>query len=221
VVEKPSGTISFLFTDIEQSTNLLQMLGPNQYRSALEYHRRLLRQAFTANHGYEVDTQGDAFFVAFARPQDAICAAADAQRALAAHDWPDGCEWKVRMGIHTCQATSTADGYVGIGVHRGARICAAGHGGQVVVSQTTRDLVEEEAGMLLVDLGEHRLKDLSQPQRLFQATTPGLQEWFPPLRTMEGRPTNLPTQPTSLIGRDRDVLRSKHCFAARPCASSP
>ena len=133
----PTGTVTFLFTDIEESTQLLQDLGADRYRDALESHRRLLRDVVARHGGYEVDTQGDAFFVAFRRAQDAVSAAVEAQRTFAGHAWPAGRELRVRMGIHTCEATATSEGYVGVGVHRGARICAAGHGGQVLLSHTT------------------------------------------------------------------------------------
>ncbi len=157
-----------------------------------------------------MDTQGDAFFVAFERPRDAIAAAIDAQHALADHRWPDGAEIRVRMAIHTSDATTTTDGYVGVGVHRAARICAAGHGGQVLVSQAAHDLLlDDVTGHAFVDLGEHRLKDLTSPQHLFQLTIEDLPDRFPPLRTLDARPTNLPTQATaagrarSRAGRDR------------------
>ncbi|HEY6069550.1 MAG TPA: adenylate/guanylate cyclase domain-containing protein [Gaiellaceae bacterium] len=205
MAERPTGTVTFLFTDIAGSTHLLRELG-DDYGAVLEDHRRLLRAVFRAHDGFEVDTQGDAFFVAFSRAQDAATAAEVAQRSLETHTWPGDRNVRVRMGIHTCEADATAEGYVGIGVHRGARICAAGHGGQILVSHTTRDLLEdEEARPSLSDLGEHRLKDLTEPQRLYQLTAEGLRETFPPLRTLENRPTNLPVQPTVLIGREREV----------------
>ena len=204
--ERPTGTVTFLFTDIEGSTQLLHELGAD-YGNALEDHRRLLREAFAAYAGHEVDTQGDAFFAAFHRASDAVHAAGAAQRALAAHTWPGGRKVRVRMGIHTCEAPATSEGYVGIGVHRGARICAAAHGGQVLVSHTSRDLLmEEDAGLVLRDLGEHRLKDLTEAQRLYQLAEDGLPADFPPLRTLENRPTNLPVQPTALVGRDRELV---------------
>ena len=165
--ELPSGTVTFLFTDIEGSTRLLHDLG-DAYADALAEHRRVVRDAFERHGGVEVDTQGDAFFVAFARAGDALAAAADGQAAL---DGPV----RVRMGIHTGEPLVTAEGYVGIDVHRAARIAAVGHGGQVLVSQSTRDLVSEE----LRDLGEHRLKDLTAPERIYQL---GVGE-FPPLRS--------------------------------------
>jgi predicted ATPase/class 3 adenylate cyclase len=203
--ESPSGVVTLLFTDIEHSTALLRDMGSDRYRVALEDHRKLLRAAFARHHGHEVDTQGDAFFVAFQRPLDAVRGAVDAQCALLTHPWPDHRQLRVRMGVHTCEVTSIEEGYVGIGVHRGARICAAGHGGQVLVSQTTRDVLDDDSGVVLVDLGTYRLKDLTRPQRLFQVSAPELPDRFPPLRTLEVRPTSLPVQPTPLIGRDREV----------------
>jgi predicted ATPase/class 3 adenylate cyclase len=198
--ELPTGTVTFLFTDIEGSTRLLLELGDG-YAEALAEHRRVLREAFTGHGGVEVDTQGDAFFVAFARARDAVAAAAGAQRALASG------AIQVRMGIHTGEPLSTEEGYVGMDIHRGARIAAAGHGGQVLVSQTARELIQDDLSdeFALRDLGEHRLKDLSRPQRIFQLVTDGLRSDFPPLETLENRPTNLPPQPTPLIGREREL----------------
>ena len=206
-MEQPTGTVTFLFTDVEQSTQLLRELGADRYRVALDDHRRLLRTSFAENGGHEVDTQGDAFFVAFSSARDAVRAAHEAQRLLREHAWDDR-EVRVRMGIHSCEATATGEGYVGLGVHRGARICAAGHGGQVLLSQATHDLLEEEIeqrSIDIVDLGEHRLKDLSQPQHLFQLAIPdaGLRD-FPPLRTLDGRRTNLPVA-APLLGRDNEI----------------
>jgi predicted ATPase/DNA-binding SARP family transcriptional activator len=203
---RPSGTVTFLFTDVEGSTRLLRELGAD-YAQALEGHRELLRTSFAAYAGHEVDTQGDAFFVAFDSAKNAVAAAVEGQRALTAHTWPQAQTLQVRIGIHTCEAQPTPDGYVGIGIHRAARICASGHGGQTLVSQTTRELLEEEPldDVALRDLGAHRLKDLLQPDRIFQVIAPGLAEDFPPLDTLDLRPTNLPTQPTPLIGREREL----------------
>jgi predicted ATPase/class 3 adenylate cyclase len=191
----PTGTVTLLFTDIEGSTRLLERLGTD-YEQALGEHRRLIREALAAHEGVEVDTQGDSFLCAFARASDAVAAAAAAQRAL------QQTPVEVRMGIHTGEPTRTEEGYVGVDLHRGARVMAAAHGGQVLVSQTTRDLLSE---VPLRDLGEHRLKDLSDPQRLFQLVGDGLGSDFPPPRTLENRPTNLPTQPTPLVGREREL----------------
>ncbi|TMB78696.1 MAG: adenylate/guanylate cyclase domain-containing protein, partial [Chloroflexi bacterium] len=159
--ELPTGTVTLLFTDIEGSTRLLQQVG-HRYDGILTECRQLLRAAFHRWNGYEVDTQGDAFFVAFARATDAVSAAVGMQRALAAHPWPDGATVHVRIGLHTGEPQRSAEGYVGLDVHRAARIMSAGHGGQVLLSQTTRDLVEHDLpdGVSLRDLGAHRLKDL-------------------------------------------------------------
>ena len=196
----PSGTVTFLFTDIEGSTRLLNELG-DAYADALADHRQALRDVFSLHDGVEVDTQGDAFFVAFARAGDAIAAAAGGQRALEAGPV------RVRMGVHTGEPLRTDEGYVGMDLHRGARIAAAGHGGQVLISQTARELIQDNlpAEFALRDLGEHRLKDLSRPQRIFQLVADGLEREFPSLATLENRPTNLPPQPTSLIGREREL----------------
>jgi class 3 adenylate cyclase len=186
VGDLPTGTVTFLFTDIEGSTRLLRELG-ERYAKVLFEHRRILREAFAANRGVEVDTQGDAFFVAFPRAADAVAAAESAQRAL------DEIDVRVRMGIHTGEPIVAEEGYVGMDVHRAARICGVGHGGQVLLSQTTRDLLD--SSLELRDLGEHRLKDLSEPQRLYQL---GAGE-FPPLRSLHR--TNLPVPATLFVGR--------------------
>jgi len=184
----PQGTVTFLFTDIEGSTRLLSDLGAG-YADALTEHRRVVREALTRYSGVEVDTQGDAFFVAFADADAAVAAAENAQAAL---------ELPVRMGVHTGKAQRTEEGYVGLEVHRAARICAVAHGGQVVVSAGTRAALADGAAAL-TDLGLHRLKDLAEPVRLFQL---GERE-FPPLRSLNA--TNLPVQPNSLVGREREL----------------
>ena len=202
--ELPTGTVTFLFTDIEGSTRLLERLG-DAYQPALEEHHRLLRDVFNRHGGVEVDTQGDAFFVAFPSAVEAVRAAAEAQRELV------DTELAVRVGLHSGEAAVGETGYVGADVHRAARITAAGHGGQVLLSQATRELVEqdlpEELG--LRDLGEHRLKDLTRPQRLHQLLISGLPSQFPALRTIEQRPTNLPVQPAPLIGRERELREAR------------
>jgi predicted ATPase/class 3 adenylate cyclase len=188
--ELPTGTVTFLFTDVEGSTRLLHEHGAG-YAALLAEHRSALRGAFTRHDGVEVDTQGDAFFIAFARAADAVAAAAAAREALGAGPI------RVRMGIHTGEPQVTDEGYVGIDVHRAARIAAAAHGGQVVLSETTRRLLEGEAPVR--DLGEHRLKDLVGAERLFQL---GDGE-FPPLRTLDA--TNLPVVSIPLVGREREL----------------
>lgn len=205
----PTGTVSLLFTDIEGSTRLLDALG-DRYADALAEHRRLLRAAFREHHGSEVDTQGDAFFYAFPRAQDAVAGAVAAQQALAAHAWPNDAPLRVRMGIHTGEPTATREGFVGIDVHRAARVMSAGHGGQIVLTQSTTDLVAEKLpdAVSVRDLGEHRLADLAHPQRLFQLVIRGLEADFPPLKTLDARPTNLPTQLTAFVGRAREVAET-------------
>ena len=198
----PTGTVTLLFTDIEGSTKLLQRAG-DAYTDLLAVHRRLLREVFDAQNGYEVDTQGDAFFVAFASVRDAVAAAAGAQQALAAHAWPEHCEVSVRIGVHTGEPQLVEGAYVGLDVHHAARVMAAGHGGQVLVSHATRELLAE--AFELLDLGAHRLKDLSRPEHLYQVKIEGLRSTFPALKTLENRPTNLPAPPTALIGRDRQL----------------
>ena len=204
--ELPTGTVTLLFTDIEGSTRLLQQVG-DHYAGILTECRQLLRAAFRRWNGYEVDTQGDAFFVAFARATDAVSAAVEMQRALAAHPWPDGAPVHVRIGLHTGEPQRSVEGYVGLDVHRAARIMSAGHGGQVLLSQTTRDLVEHDLpdGVSLRDLGAHRLKDLLHPSHLFALVISGLPADFPPLRTLDTHHNHLPLQPTSLIGRETEV----------------
>jgi predicted ATPase/class 3 adenylate cyclase len=202
----PAGTITLLFSDIEGSTHLLQQLD-DDYADMLTKCRHLLRAAFQMYLGQEVDSQGDAFFVVFTRAADAVSAAAHAQRTFAAHSWPRGVTVRVRMGLHTGEPQLASEGYIGLDVHRAARIMNAGHGGQVLLSQTTRDLVAHDLpeGVSLQDLGEHRLKDLAYPNRLFQLVIAGLPADFPPLRTLDTRLHNLPLPPTSFIGREREV----------------
>lgn len=188
----PTGAVTFLFTDIEGSTRLVKQLR-ERYGDVLGEHQRLLRAAFAAHRGHEIDTQGDSFFVAFASARDALLAAVDGQRSLLAHEWPDGVQIKVRMGLHTGQAVAAGGRYTGLAVHRAARIGAAGHGGQILVSQATQTLLEDEEEDLevfLSDLGDRQLKDLDRPVRLYQAVADGLPSEFAPIRS--GAPT--PTQ---------------------------
>jgi class 3 adenylate cyclase/streptogramin lyase len=185
--ELPAGAVTFLFTDIEGSTKLVRRLREG-YADVLAEHQRLLREAFGRYDGREVDTQGDAFFVAFPSARGAVLAAVDAQRSLSGHAWPDSAVVRVRMGIHTGQATPSDGRYTGLAVHRAARIAAAAHGGQVLVSQATESLLEddvEELGIGLRDLGRQQLKDIDRPVRLYQLEAPELQESFPPLRTLD------------------------------------
>jgi class 3 adenylate cyclase len=182
VAELPRGTVTFLFTDIEGSTRLLKHLG-ERYAEVLAQHQRIIRTAAEEREGREIDTQGDSFFFAFARANAALGAAVVAQRALAEQQWPEGGEVRVRMGLHTGEPTVGDDSYVGIGVHRAARIGAVGHGGQVLLSGATRELVEEEVGGVAVrELGAYRLKDIDRPERLYQLDIEGLQTDFPSLK---------------------------------------
>jgi predicted ATPase/class 3 adenylate cyclase/DNA-binding CsgD family transcriptional regulator len=209
--ELPTGTVTLLFTDIEGSTRLLQQAG-ERYANVLEECRTLLRTAFLESHGHEVDTQGDAFFVAFARATDAVAAAVAGQRALFTHAWPEAMAVRVRMGLHTGEPHQSAEGYVGLDVHHTARIMNAGHGNQILLSQTTRDLVEHALpkGASLRDLGTHRLKDLEHPHHLYQLVCEGLPADFPPLKTLDTRPHNLAIQLTPLIGREQEVAVVQH-----------
>ena len=186
MTELPSGTVTFLFTDIEGSTGLLKKLG-REYDTVLEDHQRILRESFAAHGGREVDTQGDSFFVAFGSAGDAVASTAHAQQALARHPWPEDGEVRVRMGLHTGEPRPAGERYVGFGVHRAARIGAVGHGGQVLLSNATRELVEDELppNVEIRDLGAFELKDLDRPERLYQLDVDGLPNTFPPLKARQ------------------------------------
>ncbi len=205
--ELPTGTVTFLFTDIEGSTRLLQELGDRSYRAVHDDHATIVRQAIAEGGGVEVSTEGDSFFAAFTNPAGAVQAAVAAQRALAGHDWSHGTSVWVRMGLHTGAGDPGADGYVGIDVNRAARIAAAAHGGQVIISAATRVLVEHALpdGVALRDLGEHRLKDILHPEHLHDVVIDGLRSEFPPPRTLDTRPNNLPVQLTSFVGREDEI----------------
>jgi class 3 adenylate cyclase len=176
------GTFTFLFTDIEGSTALLGRVGQDIYSQVLADHHSIIRAGLAAHGGREVDTQGDAFFAVFSSPAACVAAVIQLQQALAAHAWPGGEQVRVRMGVHTGEASATATGLVGLDVHRAARVAAAGHGGQALVSETSAALVGEvlPLGAALADLGVHRLKDLDHPVRIFQLRAAGLQAEFPP-----------------------------------------
>lgn len=195
--------MTFLFTDVEGSTRLLDELGAATYAEALGEHRRALRDAFARHGGIEVDTQGDAFFVAFPTAPGALAAAAEGQAALGKGPM------RVRMGLHTGTPVLTDEGYVGADVHRAARIAAVAHGGQVVLSRTTRDLVGSSTAIR--DLGQHRLKDLSAPERLYQVGS----DDFPPLRSLYQ--TNLPVPSTPFLGRENELAEVLELLSARTC----
>jgi class 3 adenylate cyclase len=187
----PGGTVTFLFTDIEGSTSLLQQLG-DDYGQVVADHRRLLRDVFQRADGSEVDTQGDAFFYSFTRARDAVRAAVDGQRALAGHAWPQGAQVRVRMGLHTGEPTVGDEGYVGLDVVRAARICSAGHGGQILLSETTRALVGNQLpeGVSVRDLGRQHLKDI-QHEHVYELSLVEDDRKFPPLKAEKARHEDL------------------------------
>jgi predicted ATPase/class 3 adenylate cyclase len=203
----PSGTVTLLFCDMEGSTRILQQLG-DDYPRLLSDQRDLLSTAFRASGGHEISSEGDGFFVVFSRAGDAVRAAVGAQRALAAHPWPRCAVVAVRMGLHSGEPVFSSGRYVGLDVHRAARICDAGHGGQVLLSGTTQDLVALDLpdGVELQRLGEHWLKDLQHPEQLYQLVIAGLPAEFPPVRAVNLVQTHLPALRTQLIGRRREVV---------------
>ncbi len=203
MAELPTGTVTMLFSDIEGSTLLLSRLG-SAYAEALDGQRKVLRKAWAAHGGTEMGTEGDSFFVVFPTAPDAVAAATQAQRELASYPWPGGERVRVRMGIHTGSPTVHDGGYVGMDVHRAARIAGAAHGGQVVVSSATAELVSLGDDVRLRDLGSHRLKDIPAPEHLFQLAMEGLQTEFPSLKTL-GAASSLPVPTTPLVGRDGEL----------------
>ena len=201
-------TFTFLFTDIEGSTAMLRRLGDGRYARVLTDHHALIRSGLAAHGGEEVDTQGDAFFAVFSSPRACVAAAAELQQALQAREWPDGERVRVRMGVHTGEASRIGTGLVGLDVHRAARIAAVGYGGQILLSDTAAALVRGSLppGATLRDLGDHQLKDLGRPERIFQLDADGLLAEFPPLRSLghPALPNNLPAQLATFIGRERE-----------------
>ncbi|HSL43712.1 MAG TPA: tetratricopeptide repeat protein [Anaerolineales bacterium] len=206
----PFGTVHLLFSDIGGSTQLAQRLG-GKYIHVLEEHQRMLRDAFSKWNGHEVSTHGDSFFAVFSRATDAVSAAIEAQHALAGKKWSDGIQLQVRIGIHTGEPTLVNQDYVGVDVHRAARICAAASPGQVLLSNETRVMVERQLppNVRLQELGKYRLKDLNEPEHLYQLVMNDLPSDFPPLKSLEIMPNNLPVQLTSFIGRERDIEEVK------------
>jgi len=202
-------TFTFLFTDVEGSTAMLRRQGEGPYAEILAAYRGLIRAALDTHDGQEVDTPGDGFFAVFSSPSACVAAVTDLQRAFARSPWPAGEQVRVRMGVHTGEASRTASGLVGLDVHRAARVAAVGYGGQVLLSETTASLVRDSLppGVWLRDLGAHRLKDLGRPERISQLEARGLPAEFPPLRSL-GNPAfanNLPAQLATFIGRDREL----------------
>lgn len=189
MVKLPDGTVTLLFTDVARSTELVKKL-QDSYEHELAIHRGLLRSVFAEYGGVEVDNQGDAFFIAFARARFAVEAAAAAQRELASHDWPEGVAVAVRIGMHTGEPFRSEHGYTGLAVNRAARICTMGHGGQVLLSGATAGVVDdlEIRGVALRDLGGYVLKDFDRPERLFQLIISGFTSDFPPLRAIDQQP---------------------------------
>src|SRR6202161_2985308 len=209
MAELPTGTITLLFTDIEGSTALLSRLG-ERYGETLFMQRSLMRAAISTTRGQEMGTEGDSFFVVFSSADDALQCCLAAQRALAGQDWPGGAAVRVRMGLHSGEPTVQEDDYIGMDVHRAARIAAAAHGGQVVLSEATRRLVESRlaADVSVKDLGFHRLKDIEAAERIYQLGAPGLADGFPPLKSL-GAQSRLPVPLTPLVGRDADLERGR------------
>ena len=205
----PVGMFTFLFTDIEGSTALLQRAGGDLYGRILADHHGLIRSALAGHGGAELNTAGDGFFAGFSSPRACVAAALEMQRALGAQAWPGGEQVRVRMGVHAGEAEQTTTGLVGLDVHRAARIAAVAHGGQVLLSETAAALVRGvlPPGAALVDLGTHQLKDLGRPEQIFQLSAPGLQAEFPPLRSLgnPALPNNLPAQLAAFIGREREL----------------
>jgi predicted ATPase/class 3 adenylate cyclase len=202
----PTGTVTFLMTDVEGSTRLLADLGGDYARLLLDHHG-IVRGELARHHGVEVSTEGDSFFCVFRSPVDAVEAALAVQRCLAAHPWPGGGQVRVRMGIHTGEGALAGDGYVGMDVHRVARVSAAGHGGQILLTAATRALLEGHwpEGTSVLGLGAYRLKDLPAPENLYQLVADGLATRFPPLRSLDAPVYDLPTAPAPIIGRDADT----------------
>ena len=172
----PSGTVTFVFSDIEGSTGLLKRLG-ERYAELIAEHRRVVRETFGAHNGVEIDTQGDSFFFAFARARDAVAAAVEAQRAHAEHEWPGGEQVRVRMGLHTGEPAVGAEGYLGVDVVRAARLSATGKGGNVLLSETTRALLGSALpeGVSVHPAGERQLKDIDEPERVYELAIEGVE----------------------------------------------
>ena len=218
----PSGTVTFLFSDIEGSTALLKRLD-ERYRDLIDQHRRLVRDTFTRHDGVEIDTQGDAFFFAFARARDAVAAAVEGQRAHADASWPDAVEVRVRMGLHTGEPAVGAEGYLGVDVVRAARLCATAQGGHVLLSETTRALLGSSLpdGVSIHALGERRLKDIDEPERVYELAIEGVDQPEPEPAAPSGPETDWDARAAELAKRLTDsinesVYRSLERSLGRP-----
>jgi len=209
--ELPTGEVSFFFSDIEGSTRLASRLGPG-FRRVIEAHNEIVRSQIAVADAVEVRTVGDSFFVVFTDASEAVDAARRIQQQLEGHDWPEAATVRVRIGVHTGVGERGGDDYVGVDVHRAARIGDVGHGGQVLISATTHSLIAGR-GIDVRDLGEYHLKDLDRPERLYQVHVAGLPAAFPPLRTMSGRFNNLPASTTALVGRREEMAAISRLLA--------
>jgi class 3 adenylate cyclase len=198
--EMPTGQVAFVFTDIEGSTAMLQRLGQDGFLSVLEDHNLLIRDAFV--RGVEIRTEGDAFFYVFTEASDAVEASLAAQSALIAHEWPDGGTVAVRIGMHSGEGSLGGGDYVGLNVHRAARVSAAGHGGQILLTSATVQAADDVA---VLDLGEHGFKDVVEPEHIFQAIGIGRRVDFPPVRSLTVRPNNLPAHTSEFVGCTADI----------------
>lgn len=211
----PAGSVTLVFTDIEKSTRVLQALGEG-YEAVLMEHQKLVRSALARYDGHEVETAGDSFFLAFADAHAAVAFAVDVQKVVLNHPWPERAPLRVRIGIHTGTPALVHGQYVGLDVHRAARISSAGHGGQIILSAATHDLIEADMldGVALRDLGMHRLKDLQAWEHIYQVMQADLPAVFPPLQSLDTLPNNLPRKLTSFIGREREIGEVKHALAS-------
>ena len=214
MAEPPTGIVTFVFTDIEGSTDLVQTLGDG-YRAMQERHDEIIQAAITAEGGHVIRTEGDGFFVTFHNPIQALRAVVAAQRDLAGFDWPSAEPLHVRMGLHTGHGVLGGGDYIGIDVNRAARIAAAANGGQILVSEATRAMVRYDLpdGVALRDLGQHRLKDIAHPEHLFDVVIDGLRTEFPPIRSLDAHPNNLPLQLTSFVGRADEIAQTVQLLA--------
>src|SRR5579864_6339823 len=212
----PAGTVTFLFTDIEGSTRMLEE-HPNAMGAAMSRHHDLLLQAVESNHGFVFETVGDAVYASFARASDAVRAAIAGQQAIRAEDWGEVGQIRVRMGLHTGDVQVRGEHYFGATLFRCARLMAIGYGGQVLLSRATRDLVQEAlpTGASLRALGTHRLKDLAEPTEVFQLLHADLPTEFPPLKSLDALANNLPMQTTRFIGREREVAAVRDLVSAQ------